>query len=49
MSPFNVFTRALLPRSETQTPNLNVVAQIDAILQEKLEDTPLKQRGIRLV
>jgi hypothetical protein len=49
MSPINVFARALLPRSETQTPNLNVVAQINAILQEKLEDTPLKQRGIRLV
>lgn len=49
ISPINVFARALLPRSEAQTPNLNVVAQINAILQEKLEDSSLKQRGIRLV
>jgi hypothetical protein len=49
MSPINVFTRALLPRSETQTPNINVVAQINAILQEKLEHSSLKHRGIRLV
>lgn len=49
VSPINVFARALLPISETQTPNLNVVAQINAILQEKLENTHLKQRGIRLV
>lgn len=49
VNPIDVFTRALLPQSETQTPNLNVVAQINDILQENLESTPLKQRGIRLV
>ena len=49
INPLEVFTRALQPRSETQTSDINVVAQIDAILQEKLVDSPLRQRGIRLV
>jgi hypothetical protein len=49
INPLEVFTRALQPRSETQTPEINVVAQIDAILQEKLADSPLRQRGIRLI
>ena len=49
INPINVFARALLPQSGTQTPNLNVVAQINDILQENLEGTSLKQRGIRLV
>jgi hypothetical protein len=49
INPIDVFTRSLLPRSETQTPDMNVVAQINAILQENLEGTDLKQRGIRLV
>jgi len=49
INPLEVFTRALQPLSETQTPDINIVAQIDAILQEKLVDSPLRQRGIRLV
>jgi hypothetical protein len=49
VNPVDVFARALMPRSESPTPDLNVVAQINAILQEKIENTPLKQRGIRLV
>ena len=48
LNPLSVFTRALKPKPESKTPSLNVVAQINAILQENLEETPLKQRGIRL-
>ena len=49
LNPLSVFARALQPMPESETPSLNVVAQINAILQENLEGSPLKQRGICLV
>jgi len=49
LNPLSVFTRALQPKPGIETPSLNVVAQINAILQEILEETPLKHRGISLV
>ena len=49
--PFGIFVRALqkmeVPRIEPALPS--IVAQIDAILQERLKGTSLAQRGIRLV
>jgi hypothetical protein len=34
---------------QTKTADLSIAAQIDAILQSRLEGTPLARRGIRLV
>jgi hypothetical protein len=49
INPLSVFARVLQPLPEVETPSLNVVAQINAILQENMEGTPLKQRGILLM
>ena len=49
INPLSVFARVLQPLPEVETPSLNVVAQINAILQENLDGTPLKQRGILLM
>jgi len=49
INPLSVFARALQPLPEVETPSLNVVAQINAILQENLDGTPIKQRGILLM
>lgn len=48
LNPLSVFARVLQPLPESEKPSLNVVAQINTILQENLEDSPLKQRGILL-
>ena len=49
INPLSVFSRALKTLPEVETPSLNVVAQINAILQENLDGTPIKQRGILLM
>lgn len=49
--PLGIFVRALqkmeIPRVEPALPS--IVAQIDAILQERLKGTSLARRGVRLV
>lgn len=50
MNPIDLFAKAI--QSEVKPVNAapkSIVAQIDAILQEKLEGTPMEKRGIRLV
>lgn len=50
LNPIEVLTRAVstdVPK-ESSTPK-SIALQIDEILQEKLEDSPLKERAIRLM
>ncbi|OGO25196.1 MAG: hypothetical protein A2W33_09785 [Chloroflexi bacterium RBG_16_52_11] len=47
IKPVNILTRAMLPELPPEPPK-SIVAQIDDILQEKLENSPLSKRGIRL-
>jgi hypothetical protein len=50
LNPINVFARALQSDvKQADQPNKSIAAQIDEILQEKLENTPLAQRAIRLM
>ena len=47
IKPINILARAMVPDIPPEPPK-SIVAQIDDILQEKLEGTPLSKRGIRL-
>jgi len=47
IKPVNILTRAMVPDLPPVPPK-SIVAQIDDILQEKLEKSPLSKRGIRL-
>lgn len=50
IKPVNVLARVLQPElSSAQAPPKSIAAQIDEILQEMLEDSPLNSRGIRLM
>lgn len=48
LNPFEIFIRSRQP-SEVKSSDLSIVAQIDEILQEKLEGIHLDNQGIRLV
>jgi hypothetical protein len=48
LNPLAVFTRALTSEVRKPQPIQSLAAQIDAILQEMLEESPLSARGIRL-
>jgi len=48
LNPFKVFTQPY-EEASPETPRLSIAAQIDEILQQKLENTPLEERGIRLM
>lgn len=50
MSPVNVLARAI--QSDVvvpEPPAKSIVMQVDEILQEKLKDTPMEKRGVRLM
>jgi hypothetical protein len=51
LNPFKIFTRAFQPpdKATGETEPGSIVAQIDALLQTRLEGTHLADRGIRLV
>ena len=49
LNPFQVFSRSGLELPAQEAASKSIVAQIDEILQEKLEGTAIKDRGIRLV
>lgn len=51
LNPFKIFTRVFQPGSKTpgESGPGSIVAQIDALLQSRLEGTHLATRGIRLV
>lgn len=49
LNPFQVFTRATQEVPAQETTSKSIVAQIDAILQQKLEGSVFENRGIRLV
>lgn len=51
LNPFEIFNRTLQPaeKSAVEGSDLSIVAQIDKILQSKLEDLHLDDRGIRLI
>jgi hypothetical protein len=51
LNPLKIFGDALQPRKKTDPEELDqsIVGQIDQILQTKLEETALEDRGIRLV
>ncbi len=51
LNPFGIFSRALQPAEKTRAgeSDLNIVAQIDEILQVKLENSHLEDKGIRLI
>ena len=47
INPVNILSRAMVPDLPPEPPK-SIVVQIDDILQEKLEGSPLSKRGIRL-
>jgi hypothetical protein len=51
LNPFQIFTRSLRPmeKSGANEPDKSIVAQIDEILQTRLENTPLADQGIHLI
>lgn len=49
LNPFQVFSRAAQDTPSQETTSMSIVAQIDAILQQKLEGSAFENRGIRLV
>jgi hypothetical protein len=49
LNPVNVLARAVTSDVNVDTPPPTIAAQVDEILQEKLEESPLKPRGIRLM
>ncbi len=51
LNPFKIFNRTLQPleKAGSNDPDLSIVAQIDEILQDKLEGIHLDDQGIRLV
>ncbi len=49
LNPFQVFSRAVQETPPQRPGTKSIVAQIDEILQEKLEGTTFENRGIRLV
>lgn len=51
LNPFQIFTRSLQPLEKigSDEPDKSIVAQIDEILQTRLENTPLADQGIRLI
>jgi hypothetical protein len=50
-NPFQIFARSLRPleKSGADEPDKSIVAQIDEILQTRLENTPLADQGIHLI
>lgn len=48
LNPFKIFTQPLQD-NENNIPTKSITAQIDEILQEKLINTPLEERGIHLI
>lgn len=48
LNPFKIFTQPV-QESDANLPTKSIAAQIDEILQEKLINTPLEDRGIRLI
>jgi hypothetical protein len=51
LNPFQIFTRSLQPQKKSGADDLekSIVAQIDEILQSRLEGTSLADRGIQLL
>ena len=49
MNPISALTRAVRSKPKTETPPASLVAQVDEILRSKLENSPLKDRNIRLM
>ncbi len=51
LNPFQIFTRSLQPREKSEPDEIDksIVAQIDEILQESLEDTQFADQGIHLL
>lgn len=51
LNPFKIFGDAFQPRKKNESEDFDqsIVGQIDQILQTKLEETDLEDRGIRLV
>lgn len=49
LNPFQVFSRATQETISKETTSKSIVAQIDAILQQKLESSAFENRAIRLV
>ena len=51
LNPFQIFTRSLQPleKTEPDESDKSIVAQIDEILQTRLENTPLADQGIRMI
>lgn len=48
LNPFQAFSLPTTEASSQKAPAKSIVAQIDEILQAKLEGTPLASRGVRL-
>ncbi len=48
-SPIDLVARAVQPETRPPLPEKSMVAQIDEILQEKLNTSPLAGQGIRLI
>jgi hypothetical protein len=51
LNPLEIFSRTLQPAEKTKAEesDLNIVSQIDEILQVKLENNQLEDKGIRLI
>ena len=49
LNPVSILARAVTADVNADTPAPSIAAQVDEILQEKLEDSPLKSRGVRLM
>ena len=49
MNPVNILARAIQADVNVPHPTKSIAAQIDEILQEKLEGTEMAQRGVRLL
>lgn len=49
LNPVNILARAVAADANVKLPAPSIAAQVDEILQENLENSPLKNRGIRLM